>query len=557
MALTVTGQKPVALDPVHTIAINGDYDPVKAIKKSIVAPLFKPMTKKTKVSIVDQGGASLSKGDVLNLMLGAVGTTVNVAAEDDLKSLFQQALINFDQTTPLLVNEMFAVQAAHANRLPHPGPRTIYTAAHDVIPAAKAFIGGQSKDDGEFFASLAYTYSPEALGFWFRTATDFDDFKVWLSQQTASLSSVLPGDTLNLLQRFSQSNLKNLVEGYVLRADDSDQNDEYSFARVIVNMLMQYQQQQTQPVTGTLPFVVSELFVPRTIILVNVEAHARATPKRVDTEWKLINTSLSMPVKVISNKALSKLTALPRAAAKAAALAANAQTNKGAPSGRSAKITFRAQAPSKVEIETGLLRVLKRMKEVNRSQNVLKKTKSSFSKANRRDPMDFNKPGKATSTHYLPDLHVYIDTSGSISEANYQDAVLMMIRVAKKLNVDLYFNSFSHVMSQEMLLRTKDKSVARIWDEFRRLPKVNGGTDFKQIWDYINISPTRKQRLSLVVTDFGWTASTQRTEHPKNLYYAPCSSYDWNSILYMVEGFTKSMRHIEPAIAQRLIGLVA
>lgn len=555
MALTITGQKPAVLDPVHMIAINGDYDPVKAIKKSIVNPFFKPMTRGTKVSITDANGTNYDKGDLLALVLSALGGSVNPAAESDLKALFQQGLVNYDQTTPLLVNEVFAVQAAHANRLPHPGPRTIYTAAHDVIPAAKNLIGGHSKDDSEFFASLAYAYSPEALGFWFNTAADFDDFKVWLAAQTASLSSVLPGDTLNLLQRFSQLSLKTLVEGYVLRADDSDQNEEYSFARVIVNMLMQYQS-QSQGVTGVLPFVVSELFAPRTIVLVNVEAHARATPKRVDSEWKLINTSLSMPVKVISNKALSRLTALPRAAAKAAALAANAQSNRTAQTGRSAKITFRQKPPSKVQIEKGLLRVLKFMKEVNRSLNVLKKVKTTYSKANRRDPMDYNKPGKTVSTHYLPDLHVYADTSGSISEVHYQDAVLMMIKVAKKLNVDLYFNSFSHVMSQETLIRTKGKSVARIWEEFRRLPKVNGGTEFKQIWDYINASPKRKQRLSLVITDFGWTASTQRSEHPKNLYYAPCSSYDWQSIVHMADGFVKSMQHIEPAIARRLIGLI-
>jgi predicted metal-dependent peptidase len=197
------------------------------------------------------------------------------------------------------------------------------------------------------------------------------------------------------------------------------------------------------------------------------------------------------------------------------------------------------------------------MKEVSRSQNVLKKTKTTFSKANRRDPLDFNRPGKITSNHYLPDLHIYIDTSGSISEANYQQAVLMLIKLAKKLNVDLYFNSFSHVMSQEVLLRTKDKSVLRIWEEFRTLPKVTGGTDYKQIWNYINISEKRKRRLSLVVTDFEWSPSTQREQHPANLYYAPCSSMNWASIVQSAGYFSKSMRHIEPAIAQRLIGLVA
>ncbi len=562
MTLTLNGQKPAVLSPVHTIPINGDYDPIPAIRKAIVKPLFKPIRKGSKVTVTDQQGAALSKDDVQQLLLSTVGPTANPASDKELKSLLQQGLVNFDQTTPLLSNELYVVQAANANRLPHPGPRTLYTSAHDVIPSAKNLLAGNVKDDGEFFASVAYTYSPEALGFWFKSADDFSDFQAWLALQAQTLSAVLPGDTVNLLSKFGQVTLKGLVEGFVLRKDDGDANDEFTFARVIVHMLMQYHQQHaktwgTQPPMGVLPFVVSELFLPRTILIVNVEAHARSTPKKVDNEWKLINASIASPVKMISNKALSKLTALPRAMAKAAAQAANAQSNKTAQAGRSAKITFKKQAPTKVELEKGVLRVLRRMKEVNRSQNILKKSKTSFAKANRRDPMDFNRPGRVTSTHYLPDLHVYIDTSGSISEANYQQAVMMLIRLAKKLNVDLYFNSFSHVMSQEVLLRTKGKSVTRIWEEFRRLPKVNGGTDYQQIWEYINASEARKRRLSLVITDFEYSPPTQRMQHPVNLYYAPCSSMNWDWILAQARQFAPAMRHIEPAIGQRLIGLVA
>lgn len=561
MALTLSGQKPAIINPVHTLPIVGTYDPVPALKQAIVSPLFEPMSPGGTVSVTDASGQSRTDDEIVDLLLSAVGPSVNPAADDEMKSLLQQGLVNYDHSSPLLANEMFLVQAAHANRLPHPGPRTIYTAAHDVIPSAKALIGGHASDDGAFFASLGYTYAPEALGFWFQSAADFDNFTAWLIQQAASMSSVLPGSTMSMLNKFAQTDLKGLVEGYVLRKDDSDSNDEYSFARVIVHMLMQYQQQVlpqsgTAPVMGTLPFVVSELFLPRAILLVNVEAHARATPRKVDTEWKVINLSLASPIKIVSNKNLSKLTALARATMKAASLAANAQSNKTAQMGRSAKIVFKKQAPSKVEIEKGLLAALKRMKEVARSMNVLKKTRSSFSKANRRDPMDYNRPGKVTSTHYLPDLHIYIDTSGSISEANYQQAVMMLIRLAKKLNVDLYFNSFSHVLSQEVLLRTKGKSTARIWEEFRKIPKVSGGTAYRQIWDYINVSEKRRRRLSLVVTDFEWSPPSQREQHPANLYYAPCSSMDWDSIVHSAQTFSRAMRHIEPAIAQRLIGLV-
>lgn len=562
MAITLAGQKPAIISPVHTLPINGAYDPISALRAAIVDPLFEPLQAGHAVSIMDQRGSSLDQDDVERLLMRTLGDTTDPNAEAEMKSLLQQGLVHYDQRTPLLVNELFAVQAAHAHRLPNPGPKTLYTAAHDVIPSAKNLLAGNAKDDGEFFASIAYTYSPNALGFWFQSAADFDDFTTWLTTQAANLSPVLPVETMNLLTRFAQTNLNGLVEGYLLRKDDADATEEYSFARVIVQLLMQYQQLGTSTgaagaaAVGILPFTVSELFNPRTILLVNVEAHARSTAKRVDNEWKLILASLAAPVKVISNKALSNLTALPRALHKAAAQAATAQSNAHAAVGRSAKIVFRKQEPSKVDIEKGVLRVLTRMKQVARSMNVLKKSRTSFAKANRRDPMDYNRPGCITTNRYLPDLHVYIDTSGSISEINYQAAVLMLIRLAKKMNVDLYFNSFSHVLSQEVVLRTKDKSVKQIWAEFRKVPKVSGGTDYLQIWEYINASEKRKQRMSLVVTDFEWSPPTQRTQHPRNLYYAPCSSMNWAYIKLSAESFATSMRHIDPAIAQRLIGMV-
>lgn len=562
MALTITNQKPAQFSPVHKLPVSGVYDPVAGITATLVEPLYTPLNQNHAVSITDAAGNDLDQDDTTGWFLACLGDSVNAQAEDTVKSLVAQGSIYYDKNSPLLVNEMFAVQAGVQYKLPTPTATTVYTSQTDVIPAAKKLLAGQVNDAGEFFASIAYAFHPETLGIWFQTSAAFDDFKAWLASATAPLSSVLPADTANLLTQFSAMSLKDLTESLLLRKTDADENDEFSFARVIVHMLMEYVQQLesaaaaagTLPEAGVMPFLLSELFSPRTLVIVNVEAHARATGNKVTGEWKMINASIASPVKVLSNKSISKLTALPRAAAKAAQASAAAKTQQQ--NGRSAKVAFRKQAPSKVDLVKDLLRVLKVMGQVNRSMNVFRKVKSSFVKANRRDPDDWNKPGKVVSTHYMPDLHVYIDTSGSISERHYQQSVMMLISMAKKMNVDLYFNSFSHILSQEVLLRTANKSVGQIWNEFRRIPKVQGGTEYKQIWDYINASPSRKRRLSIVITDFEWYPPTTREEHPKNLYYAPCSSMDWNRITRYAKSFVKGMRHIEPAMAQRMLGMM-
>jgi len=564
MQFTITDQKPAVLNPLHTLPIAGTYDPMAAISATLVEPMFQPLPGRT-VSITDDAGAAHDHDSIMDWFQRILTANVNPDAETTMRSLLSQALVNYEPQTTLLGNEMFATQAGAQRKLPPPSPRVLYAAGSDVIPAAKGLLGSaDTTTEAEFFAAVAYTYSPETLGFWFLSESAYEDFRTWFAGQVTTLAPVLPANTLSLLQKFQAMTLAGLTESLILRKDDNDELQPYSFARTVVHLLMQYAQMQrtghttnaTSLEAGVMPFVATELFLPRTVVLINAEAHARGTSRKVDAEWRIINLALNTPVKVISRTSLSKLTALPRAMAKAASQAANAKTNKLAQVGRAARVKFRKQKPSSVDILTGLTRVLKRMKEVNRSQNVFRKVKSSFIRANRRDPDDFNKPGKSVSTHYLPDLHVYVDTSGSISEYNYQQAILMLIRLAKKLNVNLYFNSFSHVMSQEILLRTQNKSVAQIYQEFQRIPKVQGGTDYEQIWKYINNSPKRAARLSLVVSDFEWRARSQRIPHPKNLYYAPCGNMDWDDLVHHAEGFTKSVQHLEPAIAQHLIGMV-
>ena len=562
MTITVTNQKPAVLDALHTISCTGDYDPMPAIQKVLIDPLLEPLNPSAPASIVDGSGHDIT-GDILDIVMRCLGETMDPAAEKNAKELLGQTMVSYDQGTSLPVGELFAVQAGQQNKWPAPSARVLYSAQNDVIPAAKGLLAG-SADESAFFASVAYTYHPNTLGFWFQSSAAFDGFKIWLNQQVQTMAgaNAMPADTLRLLNDFANLSLKGLTESLLLRKDDSDGNDEFSFARLVIRMLMTYVDQQRKAAasgaaaldTGIMPFTVGELFCPRSLVLVNVEAHARATAAKVTGEWNLINQSLASPVKVVSNAALSKLTSLPRAAARAAAMGARQQP--GQPGSRSAQVKFRKAPPTKLDLFKDITRVLKRMGKVNKSQNVYRTTKTTFLKANRRNPDDFNKPGRITSVQYMPDLHVFIDTSGSISEENYQEAVLMLIRIAKKLNVNLYFNSFSHMLSQETLLKVENKSTRQIWQEFRKVPKVTGGTEFKQVWDYINASPVRKRRLSLMITDFEWSPPSRREEHPPNLYYAPCSAMDWKYMVRSAEAYANGMQHIDPSIRQKLLGMV-
>lgn len=547
--MNVTNQKPQVLSPIYISSITGDFAPDDDVMNSITLPLFTPIAS-GQVSIND-GTNDLSEAEVNNLILDCMGDAINPLTEPVVKDLFSKTMVYFDKTFNASTQEIFLTQAAVKEKMPEATPTTIYTPLTDVIPSAKEVLAGLANHD-KFFVSLGYFTRPRTLGFSCTNATEFAKFLTWLQNNTAPLLPSLPSDTTSLLSDFHNLTLQGLTESIVIRNDDDDNTDEYSFARLIVNMAMQYAQANPNSF-NVLPFHVGELFCPKTLVFVNIEAHAHSSAKKITDEWTIINKSIKGKPRVVNPKTLNQLTATTRALQKIQSAAAAATNKKPNGVARGSRVKFRAKQPSTLDLGKLIKRVLAKMTNVNRSENSYKNIKMSFARPNRRDPDDFNKQGKVVSTKYKPDIHLYIDTSGSISEGNYQDTVLMLIKMAKKLNVNFYFNSFSRCLSASTHLTVKDRSVNAIYKSFEKVPKVTGGTDYRQIWDYIEASPKRKKELSIIITDFEYSAPSDYVKHPRNLYYVPISNTDWNYILSEAKNFCATMTHIEPNIRLRLL----
>lgn len=549
--MKVNNQKPIVLSPVYSDQIAKTFDPVDLLEETISKKLFNPLVTGTSVTI-QANQKTISKSEITQNILNCCGDSVNPVSEAFVKELFHQTLISFNKNTNIGINEAFAVQSGTAAKLPEPNDKTVYTPASDVIPVARQFLGGQCDYD-KFFASLAYYARPNTLGFYFANNVVFDNFKTWLASQMTMLGNVMPPDANKLMADFQNLSLNELTESLILRNDDSENNDPYSFARTIISQLMLYTTIVSPAEFGVLPFTISELMCPRTIVLVNVERHSKATSREVAEEWKLINSALQNRPQMVSQNKLSKLTAQARNLQKVASAAVTAANSKGSGVGKSANYRFSKTRPTTVDVMKLIKRIMNKMSFVNKSMNVYKQSKMSFARPNRRDPDDFNKQGKVVSTRYRPDIHLYIDTSGSISERDYEDAVKACISMAKQLNINLYFNSFSHYLSQTTRLRLENKSKSAIYKEFQRVPKVSGGTDYENIWHFINSSKKRTRELSIVITDFEYGAPNRFIKHPKNLYYIPCSTIDYKNITYWAENFAKTMEHNDPHIRKHLL----
>lgn len=558
--VSLIGQKPGHLDPYTLVpAFTGDCDPVAMLDAMVTHTLFEPLNANQTVAVavnnqpIDRDGAN-------ELLLRSVGEVLDPVAQEVMNTLFEQALTRWIPSASSPVDEAFITQAAATCKLPDPS-KALYTTQSDVIPAVKDVLAGNAGTD-LLLVSLGWTFHPHTVGFWFRTNAEFDAFKTWLQGELTKIASNISAADMRMFQQFNALTLTDLTESLILRADDSQALNEYSFARVLMWALMTWTganaPQAGAPQTcGVLPFSIAEMALPRTLVLVNVEAHARASMRKIINEWELINKSLHAPVKLVTPGQLSKLTALARAQQKASAQAANSLSNAHQQKGRSGRVVFHKTPTRPIDIYKSVMRVLTRMSKVNQSLNSIRNVTTSFVRANRRQPNDPNKPGKVISREYLPDIHIYLDTSGSISTENYEDTIKMLITFAKKMGVDLYFTSFSHIMSTPVRLRIKDRSVNQVWKQFAAVPKVSGGTDYEQIYTFINEHNTLKRRLNLVITDFEWWPGSYHIDVPENLYYVPISvpSGYYSSLRNSAMSFVRSMEKIDPSTGSRILGM--
>ena len=549
MTLTVTNGTLSEISPYFMPKAKDAYDAHDDVKK-VLKLLFTPAIASAPMSITDANNKSYTEDDIVDTLMRCCGEIVDTNSED-LIAAFMKETMRYYADGP--ARELFLNQVATKSKLPLATSIIKYTIKTDVIPTCKDFVAGKATEE-LLQASIGYTFRQIVLGVYFLNEVAFDQFKLAIGQQFQQIMSLHQIDPavqkkFNEFQKLSLNN--ELLETIRLRNDVSEDNDEYSFSRLLYSLLMANIHQNPQE-SGIIPFDVEQVICPTCMTFINVSKHAHSKASSIGIAWKELADFINLPVKLVSSSTLLKQTAIARAKRASAALAAHAVA-QAQNTQRAQTFKFGKEAPNAKIMIIRVIKILHKMKDVSMSDNVYKMENKSFAKASRRNPDDYNLMGKSTVTHYHPDLHLYIDTSGSISEENYESMVKACIALAQKLNVNLYFNSFSNVLSTCTKLHIRDMSKKDIYQEFERVPKVTGGTNYEQIWKYINQSKKRQKELSIILSDFQWTPGSKPCKHPENLYYMPCLNMDWNTMCRCAEDFCKSMVYIEPDIRKRCL----
>ncbi|WP_137811210.1 hypothetical protein [Gordonia sp. GAMMA] len=504
----------------------------------------------------------------------------NAAALD----LLAQTTSAISRSSHPYIRQVFLNQGLGELRLPAPAPgRVIYSAENAVSPSAKellSVIGDGSSptayDDGDagwtqFFVSLAAAFRPATLGVAMLGPDTFTRFGEHLMEVASALHAggKVSADVLDKCRQCAAITLTDLTEALRLRPRANVPTEDYSFARLVVHSVFSFVRTEQVSAAASsapahaalLPFDLTEVICPETIVFVNLDAHARRTPSEIKKEWTWVTGQLTSGLKVMSMKTITRLGAAASRLRNAERTAVNSRNQLDRDSKRDAQAAdFSAAAPPPAQILNDLRTKLDRMATVNKSQNIQLHRKKTLARPNRRRPDNPDVPGLTTRQNFKPDVHYFPDTSGSMSLQDYMDGALFLMMMAKKFQMNFYFSSHSHLLAPEILLPVKGKSVPQMRKLIESVPKVGGGNDFSLVYDFIQANTDRRRRLNVVATDFGWVAnSSHMFTHPENIVYLPAfdrsSSYSWESVKSNCSHFINSMRPLDPDIDTKILGM--
>ena len=435
---------------------------------------------------------------------------VDKQAQTDLDALFTTLLKYY---TPGKYDSIYTSQMLKINKMPEPSTKCIYV-VNDVCDAAKQYDAAKNDTNRQMLlATLSAFYAKNGVNALFvllDDQTELDNFKMLTNPILKSNGND------EIPSNFSFDN--KIFDGFMLRNDyklSNQANDPNTNARILASILSK------SYVNNILPTKTIEILLPSTIIFFNAKKLARATSSEILAAQTDLTTIAKIDKsRILSFSQMATLGAVSKQLTKQAMMInqLNNALAKSALNQSTGKFVIKDINMNRVKKK--LMKIEKKMKNMDVSKNPKYHEFDTFQRPNRREPMNPDLTGLAMDVGYYPDIHLYVDTSGSISQKDYEDSVAMIIDIAKKLNCDIYFNSFTTDISQETVVRCRDRSKGQIQKDIEKIPKLSGGTTIDQVWTYINGRAKNRRQLSILISDF-YVDIPRYIKHPENLYYIP------------------------------------
>lgn len=433
---------------------------------------------------------------------------VDRQAQADLDMLFTHTLAGYAVGK---IDTAYLSQELRRNHLPEPSSKVVYV-VNDVADAARNY---EAQKDAQNRSALLAN-----LGAFYNNITALfllaDDEQDVINLRTLANPILQANGRQEIPQDFSIQN--KVFDGMILRPDYKLQDpscDANSEARIVMQVVTRAYSDRL------LPSKTIEAVIPSMLVVFNAHKLARASATDLLAAKNDLGRLMSLDKsRILSFAQMASLGTVNKAVQKMNMMA-NQLNNVLAKSAMSNSTgRFKIANIDMSRVKKKIMKIEKKMKNVDVSKNPTYHNFDTFQRANRREPSNPDLPGVSMDLGYYPDIHLYVDTSGSITQKDYEDSVSMLIDIAKGLNCDIYFNSFTTDISQETVVRCRNRSKAQIQRDIERIPKLTGGTTIDQVWQYINASRKNRRQLSVLISDF-YVDVPRYLKHPENLYYIP------------------------------------
>lgn len=529
--------------------------------------------------VTDAASGQTVPSDIVAALLAASSgdTIYNNPDMRDIVGSITESVFNH-VTSDGLGSRKLHLSAAYGRtkRLP-PGKQgdhdVVYTIHNDVRPDVGDYISARNNGSDcraemdNLFTSIGGYAHLETLGVAIADAAAYQRFHTYLmtiANRLAAAGHITPGvqrkcaKTADLI-----ADDASLTEGIQLRNHGDEPGGDHTFARVfhfaLHHWLVEESSDPNAPLEAAMmPFDLGQWVCPTTVLFINITACSIADTRDISRHWASLTAALSNEIRMVSLRDITKLSDQVNNVYSGLSL------SQKAPSPPKRRIfgteDFPDDPPRPIAAARDVLTMLTRAGNVAMSQNPYLVKKKTLSRQSRRHPDNLNVPGTLKTRQYHPDIHIYADYSMSMYDSYHIDVMLFIAELAEKLNINFYFSSFSHYLSEEVLLPVKGLSRNQLTKLITSIPKVSGSTDFDNIYKYINVSPERSKRLNIIATDFGWLPYADQTiHHPESVIYVP--SFDrsdpdsWQKIVSYATAFIYNMQEHDPHIASRLCGM--
>lgn len=508
----------------------------------LVRPLYTPKSNQHQVAIRDDvTNNTIDPRTFTEALLHFLRTDViDQDLTHDLHQLYKQGS-QHPLDSELSFDQFLVLEALDSLNQPYPEKGRVIYMPGEIVGAAKKLHTELNKVTpvdldtlrSNWFGKLgAYISQFHLSNFRLITVKDnqtFEDLKTNIRKYMKQ-GAPFPSDTARHVNQFTQMTLDGeLSVGLFLPHELED--EAYGFNRILEHELAKMERRKNQRVFSEM-YSLKGLLRPTKLIILNLEEYSDA--RNLQKEWQQIVRAFNNTHKIrhIKNKNLQSIQSVNREVSTPTSYDGGDRAF-GKDAMRSDKISFLTKPQmSKKQLAKRISDIAKKHTLNQTTSNFKKKQKNTFMRANRRNPDDINAQGKISSTKYSPDVHIWLDSSASISKSDYEAEIYTMITIAKHMNVDMYFNSFSHVVSETVKIPTKNRTPKQIFALVEHVDKVAGGTDFINVWEAIdkteaaNIKTGMAPRIHLVLSDMDYFIPTSYTLQPhrpsvKNTYYIP------------------------------------